>query len=195
MRTRATIGLRRVCFHQSPRARASARAFRSRRASAARRRMVRSTSRSSATTLTSAGGGRRWRTITTRSQSGGQISRVARKASRSTRLARLRVTAPPTFRETVIPNRAPVGAPSLAQSRRTNRGVETRRPRACISRNSERLRTRWAAGNCPCGQGLAPAAGAATSTTLPFSPSPDLDEAVESGPCGLCPPAVTSCRR
>lgn len=95
------------------------------------------------------------RTMTTRSIPGFQRSRVARKASRTSRLARFRATAVPIFREATTPNRGAALCSSGAYRSSTKSGVVMRRPHSWADWNSARFRTRSVFGKRPLG--LAPA--------------------------------------
>jgi hypothetical protein len=94
------------------------------------------------------------RTMTTISNPGLKRSRMARKASRTSRFARLRVGASPIFLDAVIPRRGGwFGASSRGQSRKTYPRVSTRRPLESAARNSRRFLIRADAGNRPRGGG------------------------------------------
>jgi hypothetical protein len=80
--------------------------------------------------------------ITTTSRLAGKRSEDRRKASRIRRFARLRRTASPNLRVTVIPSRA--GSPSRRAARRTMQlGRAIREPDSWTGRNSRRLRSRF----------------------------------------------------
>lgn len=66
--------------------------------------------------------------MTTRSIPGCQRSRVARKASRTSRFARFLETDVPTLREAMIPSRVTDSPSLLASKSSTKSAVVTRRP-------------------------------------------------------------------
>jgi hypothetical protein len=83
------------------------------------------------------------RTMTTMSSALGSSAKTARKASRIRRRARLRCTAPPIFRDAVMPSLTGLPA-GRRNTTNTRQSPLIRRPPDCTSRYSARLRTRLA---------------------------------------------------
>ena len=95
------------------------------------------------------------RPITTRSIPGRSRGRAPRNHSRTCRLTRLRTTAEPTFRLTVMPSRCRESSSLLERgaTRSTKAGSTTRRPSRLTRPNSLDRSSRSARRNCPVGPG------------------------------------------
>lgn len=93
------------------------------------------------------------RTITTRSNGDGQSARVARNASRTSRLARFRTTAFPTRRDAVMPSRGFSHPGGQGAIRKMKPGATTRPPASWTRVKSERFRSRSHALKRPFGRG------------------------------------------
>ncbi len=135
-------------------------------------------SRHSSSTAASDPGASGRRTITTRSNGEGQSERVARKASRTSRLARFRTTALPTRRDAVIPSRGFSDPGGQGAIRKMKPGATTRPPPFCTRMKSERFRSRSHALKRPFGRRVP---GIAASTPATSSSRRSLTDASAHG--------------